>query len=114
MITTLQYFGTGASLATLRGDGSGNLLMDNGTGGDFLPDTPDAINFGRAANRWLGIYAITFYPGAGTVKWTSGAGTPEASLTAPVGSMYTRTDGGAGTTLYVKETGTGNTGWVAK
>ena len=27
--------------------------------------------------------------------------------------MYTRTDGGEGTTLYVKETGTGNTGWVS-
>ena len=33
---------------------------------------------------------------------------------AVVGSMYTRKDGGAGTTLYVKESGTGNTGWVAK
>lgn len=47
-------------------------------------------------------------------KWTSGAGTPEGSLSAAVGSMYTRTDGGAGTTLYIKESGTGNTGWVAK
>ena len=46
--------------------------------------------------------------------WSSGTGTPEAVVTAPVGSMFTRTDGGAGTTLYVKETGTGNTGWVAK
>jgi len=35
-------------------------------------------------------------------------------LAAPVGSMYSRTDGGPGTTLYVKEQGTGNTGWVAK
>ncbi len=46
--------------------------------------------------------------------WSSGTGTPEAVVTAPVGSMFTRTDGGTGTTLYVKETGTGNTGWVAK
>ena len=44
----------------------------------------------------------------------SGAGTPEGSVTAPVGSLYTRTDGGSGTTLYVKESGAGNTGWVAK
>jgi hypothetical protein len=43
-----------------------------------------------------------------------GAGSPEGAVTAAVGSTYTRTDGGAGTTLYVKETGTGNTGWVAK
>lgn len=44
----------------------------------------------------------------------SGASTPEGNVTAVVGSMYTRTDGGANTTLYIKETGTGNTGWVAK
>lgn len=49
-----------------------------------------------------------------TVFFGSGAGSPEGSVTAPVGSVYTRTDGGAGTTLYVKETGTGNTGWAAK
>lgn len=38
----------------------------------------------------------------------------EALLTAGVGSTYHRTDGGAATCLYVKESGTGNTGWVAK
>lgn len=43
-----------------------------------------------------------------------GAGTPEGNVVAPVGSLYLRSDGGAGTTLYVKESGTGNTGWVAK
>lgn len=43
-----------------------------------------------------------------------GAGTPEGIVTAPVGSVFLRTDGGAATTLYVKEGGTGNTGWVAK
>lgn len=43
-----------------------------------------------------------------------GTGTPEAAVTASVGTLYLRTDGGASTTLYVKESGTGNTGWVAK
>ena len=45
---------------------------------------------------------------------TTGSGSPESSVTAPPGSLYTDTGGGAGTTLYVKESGTGNTGWVAK
>lgn len=49
-----------------------------------------------------------------TVKIVSGNGTPEGAITASVGSLYMRTDGGANTTLYVKESGTGNTGWVAK
>lgn len=44
----------------------------------------------------------------------SGTGTPEGVVTANVGSIYLRTDGGTSTTLYVKESGTGNTGWVAK
>lgn len=40
-------------------------------------------------------------------------GSPEGARTAIVGSLYLRTDGGVGTTLYVKSTGSGNTGWVA-
>jgi hypothetical protein len=48
---------------------------------------------------------------AGKVKM--GAGSPESVVTAPVGSLYLRTDGSAGTTFYLKETGASNTGWVA-
>lgn len=48
------------------------------------------------------------------IQWLSGTGTPETFVTAPIGSLYSRLDGGANTTLYVKESGTGNTGWVAK
>jgi hypothetical protein len=47
-------------------------------------------------------------------KWRWGEGTPEGVVTAPVGTAYLREDGGAGTTLYIKESGTGNTGWAAK
>jgi hypothetical protein len=50
----------------------------------------------------------------GGVKWLSGTGSPEGVVAAGVGSLYTRTDGAASTTLYVKESGTGSLGWVAK
>lgn len=47
-----------------------------------------------------------------------GEGTPEAVVTAKQGSLFVRSDGGAGTTLYVKESGgvttPTNTGWAAK
>lgn len=43
-----------------------------------------------------------------------GTGSPEGVVTATKGSLYTRTDGGANTCLYVKESGSGNTGWVGK
>lgn len=50
----------------------------------------------------------------GGITWTSGAGSPEGAVTAPVGSLYSRSDGGLLTSLYVKESGSGNTGWVGK
>jgi len=43
-----------------------------------------------------------------------GAGSPEGAVEAAVGSLYFNTSGGSGTTLYVKESGVGNTGWVGK
>ncbi len=48
----------------------------------------------------------------GSVVELSGSGTPEGAVTADVGSVYHRTDGGSGTSLYVKEIGSGNTGWA--
>lgn len=50
----------------------------------------------------------------GSVRVLAGSGAPNTAVTAPVGSLYLRSDGGANTSLYVKESGTGNTGWVAK
>jgi len=53
--------------------------------------------------------------GGSQVVWIiHGTGSPEAVVTANIGSLYLRTDGGSSTTLYVKESGTGNTGWVGK
>jgi len=52
--------------------------------------------------------------GTTTVDVTTGAGTPESVVTANQGSIYLRNNGGAAQGLYVKESGSGNTGWVAK
>lgn len=43
-----------------------------------------------------------------------GTGSPNGLVTAKVGSRYYRLDGGAGTSFYIKESTTGNTGWVNK
>tara|TARA_R110000803_G_scaffold160902_1_gene224743 strand:+ start:443 stop:1747 length:1305 start_codon:yes stop_codon:yes gene_type:complete len=48
------------------------------------------------------------------VEWAAGAYSPEGTFAAPVGSLWSNKAGGAGTSFYVKESGTGNTGWVAK
>jgi hypothetical protein len=83
---------------------------------NFLPLADNATTLGFTARRFSDAYLSRILPGSGTlaVFWTSGVGSPEGVISAGVGSLWTRTDGGAGTTLYIKETGSGNTGWVAK
>lgn len=43
----------------------------------------------------------------------TGVGSPQGVITAPIGSLYFQTNATANG-LWVKQTGTGNTGWVAK
>jgi hypothetical protein len=75
------------------------------------------------SNDWS-LYNISSRPNLfnGPIQWgsaagpsdTFGTGSPEGLVTGTVGSIYRRTDGGPNTTLYVKESGAGNKGWVAK
>jgi hypothetical protein len=83
------------------------------------PTINNAVRFGGAGSSWSAGYMSSLHLGqsgtaTGVVFFTTGTGSPEGVVIASVGSLFTRTDGGAGTTLYVKESGTGNTGWVAK
>lgn len=73
------------------------------------------VNYGATLGTPATI-SVTNYRAGGSRGSSSfvGTGSPEGVLAAPVGAQYRRTDGGAGTTFYVKESGTGNTGWVAK
>lgn len=70
--------------------------------------TSGSVTFARSINP------AGFAMNAANLIWLTGSGTPEGAVTADVGSLYTRSNGGASTTLYIKESGTGNTGWVAK
>jgi hypothetical protein len=54
---------------------------------------------------------ISEYP---VIYKIGGFADPNGNITAQQGSVYLYASGGAGVTLWVKETGTGNTGWVAK
>lgn len=66
-------------------------------------------NLIRLYNHVLSLGATEATP---TIRY--GTGSPESVVTAGIGSLFLRHDGGASTSLYVKESGTGNTGWVAK
>ena len=82
------------------------------------------FQFGTTANNDAGSWRATNgtllgnLTASGTVtasNFKRGTGSPESVVTGTRGDIYTRTDGGANTTLYVKETGDAtNTGWVAK
>lgn len=69
---------------------------------------------GAPTNRFNSIYAVAFRVASGNCYISGGDGSPEGVVTAGKGSMYMRRDGGANTSFYIKESGTGNTGWVAK
>lgn len=83
--------------------GIGATVAVSGSWSIYNVSTRDNLQGGKT------IFGTTTGP-----QQTFGAGTPEGNITAPVGSTYMRTDGGAGTAFYVKESGTGNTGWVGK
>jgi hypothetical protein len=42
-----------------------------------------------------------------------GRGSPEGQVAAPIGSDYRNLDGGSGSTLWIKRSGSGPAGWVA-
>lgn len=88
-------------------------LLQNSDYIDFTPEqlkTPEGIAKLNTIIRKL----AQDMPGDGEgIKIYKGYGTPEAFVTAGISSLYMRIDGSAGTTLYQKQSGTGNTGWVA-
>ncbi len=100
------------TLGLVTGGAARVFVNDNG----LVPGVADTTALGAYTSRFGALYTNMVFLGAAStnVVMASGSGTPEGTIAAAVGSLYTRTDGGANTTLYVKESGTGNTGWVAK
>lgn len=73
-----------------------------------------ALSLGAAAQSTVGNFTrllLGGVAGAGTVDVRTGTGTPEAVVTGSVGDLFIRTDGGIGTSLYTKQSGSSTTGW---
>lgn len=105
-IDSIEFWGADGASASAR-------MLRVAPDGTFSPGSDGAGDIGDPLLRWGNIYVSTSV-NIDTISIRPGTGTPEGVVTAPVGSLYLRTDGGAGTTLYVKESGAGNTGWVGK
>lgn len=96
--------------ARVRADGAKLRIMGPTVGGTAIRTTLEANNL-----EGLSVDSERRVRIGGTeAQILAGAGTPEGFRTAPVGAIYLRTDGGAATTLYVKEANTTAYGWVAK
>ncbi|TKH00648.1 hypothetical protein FC682_24010 [Peribacillus simplex] len=91
----------------------------------LLVETPAASNGLRVGNIYNpdGVTELSFGVGnaAKFIRIGGGStaifmcnGSPERMISSSIGSIALRRDGGAGTSYYVKENGTGNTGWVPK
>ena len=102
---------TGETIITDGGAGSTVTigLADYGTEGTYTKVVTDPK--GRVVTG--GRLVISDMP-APLNKFYTGTGTPNGVVVATPGSVYLNIGGGAGTTLWVKETGSSNTGWVGK
>lgn len=97
--------GGGAQIQLNGGTGSGATLVfttNNSTTALTLDGSQNATFAGTVAVQGT---AARIY---------SGTGSPEGSVTAATGSIYLNLSGGNNTTFYVKQSGSGNTGWNAK
>lgn len=78
------------------------------SGGSFI--SAGAITLVSAIDGEIDTDSLKFDSGP---TMSSGTGSPEGAVTAPISSLFMRTDGTTVSALYLKETGVGNTGWVA-
>lgn len=98
---------------------AGLVEINSGTAGDYRDlqarniTTTSTVIIGGTL-RVAGSGGIQNGSSGTAAQWRQGTGSPEGVVTAPPGSFYSNTSGGAGASFWVKESGTGNTGWVAK
>lgn len=89
-------------------------VINIGGGPAVRPLTTGTTALGDQDRAWEGGHIYGVMHRSPTVVDAVGAGSPEGAVSGAVGSTYRRTDGGRESAFYVKETGTGSTGWVAK
>lgn len=73
---------------------------------------PNLATFRSGTNALTAIEIVGGSVGSPVV--IRGVGNPENNVVANIGTLYLRSDDNTESTLYVKESGVGNTGWVAK
>lgn len=104
---TLRFRAGGLTVAAITVNSGGILTFSNGQTFSAPTNSGGTVNFSLTAGA--AAYISPKFQSASFTgpTWTSGAGVP--SGTPAIGSMYSRTDGGIGTSLYVYN----GTAWAA-
>ena len=89
---------------------SGSFSGYNGADLRFYSDNGSTVVYGIDGATGVVTYGL---PGTTVPSIRTGTGSPEGVVSAQVSSLFLRSDGGTDTSVYRKESGTGNTGWVA-
>lgn len=104
-VSSVQVIGPHVCFSGYTGAGGwGGDFYGSGTGGSV------ALGIGRICHSTDAIAN----GGTPTDCWWTGTGSPNSVVSAAVGSFYAQRDGGAGTSIWFKESGSGNTGWLAR
>jgi hypothetical protein len=97
------------SIGSTRNGGTNLFLNRTTTAGDQIVIAKDGTTFGKIGSNGASTITLTF--GSAGPVILAGSGAPEASVTGPIGSIFLRTDGFSGGSAYIKQSGSGNTGW---
>jgi hypothetical protein len=101
-------------------DSANNVTLRIQNGSNFSEGTEFVGFYDQTGSRYIAqlgtvtsqMHAYNLLLQNGLVGIYSGTGSPEGVVTANNGSVYYRTDGSQGTAMYIKETGSGTTGWI--
>jgi hypothetical protein len=97
----------------IRGDLSGKaVIAGEGVRVNNLSNNTASLgaNYSTMTTPVVDANRLTF-SALGRGRACASTGNPEGTQVAPAGSIYENLNGGAGTTLYYKESGSGNLGW---
>lgn len=96
-----------------------DCTRDCGSATDFIATEGSAAIGARVTQMWnpsnSGVnYNVLDKQTMRLLQWSATYLTPESNVTGAIGSLYINLNGGSATTLFVKQSGTGNTGWAGK
>jgi hypothetical protein len=90
---------------------SNYMIVNNITGQPPATIMHNSYQYAGFPHLTQNSYNLVSTPNTTLGTFFKGVGTPEGYVTASIGTLYTNANGGTSSTIYVKVSGTGSTGW---